>query len=395
MSEKQLLPTEKNETIAKLYALRAGLSVVAENTEMVKNIEKNYDNQSNDLKAQIERNNDVKYELEEDLRDVQSEQEAKRRYSIGELERRIEKENITKKAGEFSLRENQKRTKILVLSIFALVILVILTHVADTMDVTGLLYLLGVLLILGDGINIIVQIVFLIQNRGGKKEMENASAALTKLQKELDQLNRSPAPSAAFSTNEQWKRIKKENAELQHQIQMIDIDKRNDVQKQAFLQKNQTIYHALLATYTPLIVEADWKNIDLLIFYLETGRAESWKEALQLADRQQQTNQITAAIKQASESISVTIRRSTEALGSLMAQSFSDLRSEIRQVGWQMSADIQVAMGEQSRQNTALLAQGKEAISEARLQSALLAKANQSSEDLMYELRYNQRFWVK
>ena len=36
-----------------------------------------------------------------------------------------------------------------------------------------------------------------------------------------------------------------------------------------------------------------------------------------------------------------------------------------------------------------------EQISEARLNGALLEKANRSSEELLNDLRYGQRYWVK
>lgn len=79
----------------------------------------------------------------------------------------------------------------------------------------------------------------------------------------------------------------------------------------------------------PLIDFRDWENVDLLIYYFETGRADDMKEALQLVDKQRQTDQITRAIAMASASICKTFDNTMRQLGSSLAQSFSVLSRQL------------------------------------------------------------------
>lgn len=79
----------------------------------------------------------------------------------------------------------------------------------------------------------------------------------------------------------------------------------------------------------PLIDFRDWENVDLLIYYFETGRADDMKEALQLVDRQRQTDQITRALSIASASICKTFDNTMRQLGSSLAQSFTVLSRQM------------------------------------------------------------------
>ena len=184
---------------------------------------------------------------------------------------------------------------------------------------------------------------------------------------------------------------------------------RDVLKKVAIAKESQAVYNKLVSNYSTTIVEDDWKNIDLLIFYLQSGRAESCKEALQLVDRQRQTDQIAKAIADASQSISNSIRNYTQILGNLIMQSTVNLESQIRSLrrdmsGWQRETARQMSelgesldrsMDAQMEQNRQLLEQGAESLATARLQTALLEKSSETSDRLIYELRYNQRLWNK
>ena len=79
-----------------------------------------------------------------------------------------------------------------------------------------------------------------------------------------------------------------------------------------------------------IITEADWVNVDLLIFYLETGRADSLKEALLLVDKQRQTNQISHAIHEASVHVSTSIESGLNRLGGIIQTGFDKLERQIQ-----------------------------------------------------------------
>lgn len=94
--------------------------------------------------------------------------------------------------------------------------------------------------------------------------------------------------------------------------------------------KSKEIIQTAQTTF-PLIDFRDWENVDLLIYYFETGRADDMKEALQLVDKQRQADQITEAIEAATESICKTINVSMTRLGSALSQSFSVLSRQMAQ----------------------------------------------------------------
>ena len=158
-----------------------------------------------------------------------------------------------------------------------------------------------------------------------------------------------------------------------------------------------------LVEYTEgLLVEDDWKNVDLLIFYLKTGRANSLQDALLLVDTQRRTDQITEAIATAAQyvgsslekvsvridSLSANMTKELNRLGSTIERNNSYLISAVSGTSAILGSQINRFNEEMSRQNQALL-------KAQDINNALLDRANTQSDELMNELRYNQRYWVK
>ncbi len=67
--------------------------------------------------------------------------------------------------------------------------------------------------------------------------------------------------------------------------------------------KNKRIIGILYDSFSTIVAVSDWENVDLLIYYLETRRAESIKEALLLVDKQKQAEMIAGEIRKAGEAI--------------------------------------------------------------------------------------------
>lgn len=158
-----------------------------------------------------------------------------------------------------------------------------------------------------------------------------------------------------------------------------------------------------LVEYTEgLLVEDDWKNVDLLIFYLKTGRADSLQDALLLVDKQRQTDQITEAISTAAkyvessldkistkiEHLSTNISKEFNMLSKTIERNNTYLMGAISGTSAVVTSQINRLNEDMSRQNQALL-------SAQELNNALLAHSNTQSDELMNELRYNQKYWVK
>lgn len=137
-------------------------------------------------------------------------------------------------------------------------------------------------------------------------------------------------------------------------------------------------YTALVKHFNPLLDERDWAHLDLVIFELETRRADNIKEALQLVDRELQTERIQQTIAQATEQICYEIRRGFTQLQTAIVQctkaiclQLSSISSKLSTIGKQMS----------------------ELTDAVNLGNALQAKANVTSAQLLsdvHDIRYYQ-----
>lgn len=149
----------------------------------------------------------------------------------------------------------------------------------------------------------------------------------------------------------------------------------------AKIKANTSIYGdyavALARQFAPVLNLADWKNTDLIIFYMQTGRADTMKEALQQADRQRQTDSIINEVRNATRAIVSEINSGFAALGQAMVSCFSVLSNQLSST----HARTLNAMGQIQSQNAEL-------ISQAKLNNALQAKANVTSDKLCNDLSY-------
>ena len=144
--------------------------------------------------------------------------------------------------------------------------------------------------------------------------------------------------------------------------------KRKEIQLLA--NTSEQLYQALIQHYNTLLDLRDWQHLDLILFYFETGRSDSLKEALQLVDRQVQTNSIINATYDACSEICNTINVSSSRLGSLMAEGIVALSSQISDLKLSQSSQIEALLDSQN------------------MLVALQNKANKTSLQLMDDCRY-------
>ena len=112
------------------------------------------------------------------------------------------------------------------------------------------------------------------------------------------------------------------------------------------------IYDKLKEKYSPVLNPLDWENLDLVIFYFETGRADTVRDALIQVDRQRQTDQIVSAINEASERIHRTIISGFQSLEATVVKCASILSSQLsaRQTSQQqIASDISVIKAFQAK----------------------------------------------
>lgn len=84
--------------------------------------------------------------------------------------------------------------------------------------------------------------------------------------------------------------------------------------------------------------ERDWNNLDLLTYYIETGRADTVKESLQLLDRQKQTDQIVSTINEAAGAVCRAVKTGLTALQDDMHRCFGILSDQITTVGYMVDS---------------------------------------------------------
>lgn len=158
--------------------------------------------------------------------------------------------------------------------------------------------------------------------------------------------------------------------------------KRNEVVIPNSTRMAKSIKKALDMQFENILVEKDWENADLIIFYLQTGRADSLKEALLLVDQQRQADQITAAICNAAEYLAREIRAVVGHLEGTITRCCSDLSNQINQNHNELMSMMSEVV------NTTNM-------SADQIRQAVIDSSQKQSDELIRELRYNQKFWSK
>lgn len=144
-----------------------------------------------------------------------------------------------------------------------------------------------------------------------------------------------------------------------------------------------------------LIDFRDWRNVDLVIFYFETGRAETIKEALYQVDRERQSENIVKAIGYATSEICKSINSSIAAIADSLNSSFKRLITAInnqnektRSALARQAEKVSEQMQRQNEETNRLL---QNQISEQKMNNAILQKINISSDRLADDMERQLR----
>lgn len=149
---------------------------------------------------------------------------------------------------------------------------------------------------------------------------------------------------------------------IRSQILIIEKNRINAISP--FIDKALDIYDMLYDEYNTLIDNRDWQYLDLIVFYIQTGRADNIKEALQQVDRRIQTDTIIDAVNHATKEICNTIR------------------VEIRNLKETIANRLDLIIS----QNSTLVAQNNVIITQNEIQNALIAKMAYSSQQIMVDV---------
>lgn len=403
--------TEKDELIANFYALRAGLSVIATETEKIRKEEKNLLSLKERNQAHRKKINDTvehqRYNLEKDISDYRYKLKSCKAQLHSQQET-LQKYQMPKAYEEFAHPIHPFIGFLLFCACFFayIVVLAILLTVTNV-GITGL----SAFVIL-TAPPALVGFVFSIKKINKYRAMKYLIPAMNKCKEEIAHHEQKVQETERIISrlSNRMSRLDGEiKAAMNYDLYLPDVTQMEAQLNQevipACTKKAKTVTKALHKQFDTLLTEADWQNVDLLIFYLNTGRADSLKEALLLVDKQRQTDQLESAIRSAADHIVDTIRDSTYRLGAVITCSMARLSNQIKTYHSELlastnrTADLLESMaGSINRLDDRMLelkGQGDALIGAETLNAALLRKANKSSDALMHELRYNQRFWVK
>lgn len=169
-------------------------------------------------------------------------------------------------------------------------------------------------------------------------------------------------------------------------------------EKAVLAKLSQAMHERLVAQFKSVLDIRDWKYIDLIIFYFESGRADTLKEALQQVDRRVQTDEIVKEIRIAGQNISATIRMSMNELRGDLNKSFAKLSVQLAEQHREKMVALDGINSNIAKTNESIeklqIANEKNAESLEKLSSAtnlnnaLLAKINCDSLTLMSDVDY-------
>ncbi len=129
-------------------------------------------------------------------------------------------------------------------------------------------------------------------------------------------------------------------------------------------------FKALCEEFTPIIDVRDWKYLDFVLFYLETRRADTLKEALQQVDTEVRARRLENTFKEAMEQIRETLSYGLSSIRNSVETCFSKLSTRL------------------SKQHSETSAQLDRLTDTVAIGNALQAKANVTSEKLMQDVNY-------
>ena len=145
----------------------------------------------------------------------------------------------------------------------------------------------------------------------------------------------------------------------------------------AFSQKGVEMYSLVAEEFSkslPSLDQRDYKHVDLIIYLLETGRAETMKEALQQVDSYVSTDRIVQEISRASKTISQSITINMQSIRASIESSMYGLGEKIDRLTYNVN---ELNNNQQSN---------------AKIQNALLEKANVSSSQMTKNIEQMRKY---
>ena len=341
---------DKQTTVSWLYTVRAGLSAISLERDKADSIEKNYEKKKHEEKQKFIRNYGENGQVELDKSYDEGFDRSK--CSVGGIER-----EANYNAALQSFRNEQRRLNAdydnhlksfkkaiyIFVGIALLIIGLILLIVGIVLPNSSAMLIVGGVALIGGGI---FSIFFAFA--GPSKAYKVESEKMRKAIEAVDGNIRACARLRDLCLNYE----KKKEGEIDEVG--LSADK---------------LYEQLAEIIGDTLDPRDWKYVDLLIYYFETNRAETIREALQLIDRELQTQAIIGSVNASTQQICKTIQNEANRLNNMIAECCNAMNK--------MNENLTAIRGNQIAQ-----------IIQQEMSDALLRKATASSEQLAKDVAY-------
>lgn len=378
---------EKSESVlGSLYALRAGLSAISVDYDKARKLDEDYYEKLNVVADQA---GGARYEAPSGtleyakwLCDGSFRSELNQRYNRI-YAKHIEKEESNVKYYDYA----EKKTKCFVFMAIFLVVAVALSVGICFISARGIDT--GVLVFLCSFLAgaFIAAIIFMCKGIGYSRENKNYNLIMAQINKSYNEKVKSEEQRVSRERQALKNNINR-LPQVKEEVQAVLKQRSNEITP--IVQSCNVFYKALLEQFTPILDERDWQHLDLVIYEIETRRADNVKEALQLVDRELQTQRIEHTLGEATRAICYTLQRGFVALQQSIKVCCQEICGRLDSISSQLDT-LSLQMTVQSIQLARISGQLAELTDSVNVGNALQAKANENSAQLVddvYALRY-------
>jgi len=388
---------KKDETLSKLYTLRAGLSKISQEKDIADSIVKKHVSKLQDARREISDTEDKIREIDRLIEESKSEiasQDSVIRYIQDQLP-----------SVKASIKKDIRAIVLFVvcmslLLLFAIIEAVCLGYLfSNSEQRLPAWFLDGGMAVSPIGL---IAMIVLLSCKGG---FDIVDVHLKSKKETLENLKSGKAIKGALEKQKDEKLVlcdlrdgdcfnksridiaKDEHKQAQEKYRSLKMEAENDKEIEKHIRVAEALYQALQEEYSPMLDSRDWRNIDLIIFSLETRRADNLKEALAIVDQENRTGRIVSAIGSASAQICGTLRDGMARLGKLITVCANELSERLDQVA--LGIDMQSKRISETMEKK-LNGIGEYVLgiaNEISLGNALQAKANETSLKLMADVK--------
>ena len=334
---------DKKEILANLYAIKAGMSAISLEKDKLDAKQKDVDVRQNAWKDNLKKQDDLEdLILRDDNRIKNSNntiESAKKTLSNQKSGIKENEKNSNNAAAEVWKKASPSIFICLMLIIGGIVMIIdyVKKMIGTGVDIEENMFTL----VIGSTLIAIAFIVLIVTCQKASKDSNQIKKSGNNYQSQQMSMAKSNYNSVVTAQQDAIKIANNDKENHKNQLVVLqnelpNLEARLSSAKQAYtmveevvLPVSNAIYEAMLNKYGDFLDEREWCIVDLLIYYFETGRADTLKEALLHADQQRALQKIVEAVLMANENICQTFDRSLRNLGDRLTLSIGMVQTEL------------------------------------------------------------------